>query len=58
MSVYMRVVLAEWEEPSFADLAAFVSNQSPYGLRAIADSPWEEFEAVDREGQTVLAADV
>jgi hypothetical protein len=54
----MRAVLAEWEEPSFADLAAFVSQQSPYALRAIVDPWWKAFEAVDGEGQTVLAGDV
>ena len=58
MSVYMRAVLAEWEEPSFADLAAFVSEHSQYALRAMVDPPWKEFEAVDGEGQTVLAGDV
>ncbi len=54
----MRAVLADWQEPSYADLAAFVSLHSPYGLRAVGDRPWTDFEAVNRDGQTVLAGDV
>lgn len=47
MSVYMRAVLADWQEPSFDDLAVFVARQGRYSMRALGNEPWVDFEAIN-----------
>ena len=54
----MRAVLADWQEPSFDDLAGFVARQGRYSMRALGNQPWSDFEAINRDGQAVLAGDV
>ena len=54
----MRAVLADWQEPSFDDLAWFVGRQGRYSMRALGNQPWSDFEAINRDGQAVLAGDV
>jgi hypothetical protein len=58
MSLYMRTVLVEWDDPPFADLQAFVERESDYAVRAVDGRGWAEFHAVDAEGTIVLAADL
>jgi hypothetical protein len=58
MSVYMRAVLAEWDDPPFEALAAFVEQQSHFRVHSVDDRGWAEFEALDGDGTTVLAADL
>jgi hypothetical protein len=58
MSVYMRAVLAEWDDPSFADLTAFVEQRSEFRLKSPGDRGWAEFEALNPDGTTVLAGDL
>ncbi len=54
----MRAVLTDCDELSFDELSAFVAERSPFRVRAIGDRDWAEFEAVNHEGRTVLAADL
>jgi hypothetical protein len=58
MSLYMRTVLAEWGDPPFEDLEAFVERESDYAVRSVEGRGWAEFEAVDADGTVVLAADL
>jgi hypothetical protein len=57
VSVFMRAVVRDWTEPSFADAATFVASHSPFRLQSPSQT-WSDFEAVDATGETVLAADV
>ena len=54
----MRAVLADWHEPPFEDLATFIAETSPFRVQAAAGREWAEFEALNQEGETVLAVDL
>lgn len=58
MSVYMRAVLADWHELPFEELATFVAETSPFRVQAADGQGWSDFEALDQQGNTVLAADL
>jgi hypothetical protein len=58
MSVYMRAVLADWPEPPFEELATFIAKTSPFRVHAADSRGWADFEAVNQQGETVLAVDL
>ena len=58
MSIYMRAVLAEWDNPSFDDLTTFVEQRSSFRVKSVADRRWAEFEALNPDGAALLAGDV
>jgi hypothetical protein len=58
MSVYMRAVLADWHEPPFGELAMFIAETSPFRVQAAGRRGWAEFEALNEQGETVLAVDL
>jgi hypothetical protein len=53
----MCAVMREWNEPPFGEAGAFVAAQSPFRLQSPNQS-WSDFEAIDANGESVLAADV
>jgi hypothetical protein len=58
MSVYMRAVMSDWHEPSLEELDTFVQDRSGFRVTSPSGRGWEEFEAVDGTGRTVLAGDL
>jgi hypothetical protein len=54
----MRAVLADWHELPFEELATFVAETSPFRLQSADGHGWADFEALDQQGNTVLAADL
>ena len=58
MSIYMRAVLAEWDDPSFDDLTTFVEQRSSLRVKSVADRRWAEFEPLNPDGATLLAGDL
>jgi len=58
MGLYMRAVLGDWYGRPFDDLAAYVEQHSRFRVQTIAGRGWAEFEALDEDGTTVLAADL
>jgi hypothetical protein len=54
----MRAVLAEWHEPPFEELATFIEATSPFRVRAAENRGWADFEALNDQGETVLAVDL
>ena len=54
----MRAVLREWHEPSFEALAGHVAGHSDFRVSEVDGRGWREFELRDREGATVLPADL
>jgi hypothetical protein len=57
VSVFIRAVVRDWHSPRFQDAATFVAERSPFRLNA-ATGGWSDFEVLDAEGETVLAADL
>jgi len=58
MSVYMRAVLADWHELPFEELTTFIAETSPFRIQGADGQGWEDFEALDQQGNTALAADL
>ena len=40
-SVYMRAVLADWHEPPFEELVAFIADTSPFRVQAADGRGWQ-----------------
>ena len=49
--------MREWHAPPFQEAATFIAQRSPFRLRS-AVGGWSDFEVLDSEGETVLAADL
>ena len=58
MGLYMRAILGQWDDPPFQELVEFVQGRSGFRVDDIDNRGWIEFEAVDEQGQAVLAADL
>ena len=58
MSVYMRAVLTDWHEPPFEELATFIAETSPFRVQAADGRGCADFEALNQQGETVLAVDL
>ena len=54
----MRALLADWHELPFEELATFVAETSPFRLQPVDGHGWADFEALDHQGNAVLAADL
>jgi hypothetical protein len=58
MGLYMRAVLRDWHDPPFDDVARYVEEHGPFRLEPIGNRGWAEFEVLDQNATTVLAADL
>jgi hypothetical protein len=58
MGLYMRTVMRDWHDPPFDEVASYVEEHSQFRLQPIGDRGWAEFEALNQNATTVLAADL